>query len=159
SEVQARLSRMVAAGCGWAVLEATSHGLVLNRLDEVRFAIGAITNVTHEHLDFHRTPDGYRRAKATLLMKARESGGTGVATADDEGALATLALAGPMPPLRSAIEAEAEVRALGLHIGSEDSTFVLSTPGGEAPVRLPLPARFNVANALCAAACAHAAGL
>jgi UDP-N-acetylmuramoyl-L-alanyl-D-glutamate--2,6-diaminopimelate ligase len=74
-EVQEQLARMVAAGVQWAILEATSHGLVLNRLDEISFAVGAITNVTHEHLDFHRTEDGYRRAKAVLLERVRASGG------------------------------------------------------------------------------------
>jgi UDP-N-acetylmuramoyl-L-alanyl-D-glutamate--2,6-diaminopimelate ligase len=158
-EVQELLSRMLSAGARWAVLEATSHGLALNRLDDVQIAIGAITNVTHEHLDFHRTPNRYRRAKAILLERARDCHGTAVVNGDDPGAMATLALAGPMPAIRYAVDAEAEVRATQVRIGPRESRFTLTTPAGAAPVCLPLPARFNLANALCAAAATHAAGL
>jgi UDP-N-acetylmuramoyl-L-alanyl-D-glutamate--2,6-diaminopimelate ligase len=151
---------MVAAGVQWAILEATSHGLVLNRLDEISFAVGAVTNVTHEHLDFHRTEDGYRRAKAVLLERVRASGGTAVVNADDPGALATLTIAGPGHTVRYGLaSADAEVRALDVSVGPRGSTFRLATPEGQAHVRLPLPGRFNVSNALCAASCAHAVGL
>ena len=159
-QVQAHLAEMVAAAVQWAIVEATSHGLVLNRLDEVAFAVGAVTNVTHEHLDFHGTPDGYRRAKAVLLERARASGGTAVVNADDPGATATLAIAGADATICYGIDSpDAEVQALALAAGPSSSTFRLATPTGEEPVRLPLPGRFNVENALCAAACAHVAGL
>lgn len=152
-ELQGALARMAAAGVEWAIVEATSHGLVLNRLDEVAFAVGAVTNVTHEHLDFHGSPEGYRRAKALLLERVRASGGTAVVNADDPGALAALELAGPGPTVR--FGRDGAVRA----IAARGPAFVLETPAGQARVRLPLPGDYNVANALCAAACAHVAGL
>jgi UDP-N-acetylmuramoyl-L-alanyl-D-glutamate--2,6-diaminopimelate ligase len=159
-EVQARLSEMVSAGVRWAILEATSHGLALNRLDEIPIRIGAVTNVTHEHLDFHGTADGYRRAKAVLPARVRASGGTVVVNADDPGAVATVSLAPAGLTVRyGRVSAKAEVRALDVVAGQEESSFRLVTPAGEALVRLPLPGDFNIANALCAAACAHAAGL
>jgi UDP-N-acetylmuramoyl-L-alanyl-D-glutamate--2,6-diaminopimelate ligase len=159
-DVQEQLARMVAAGAHWAVVEATSHGLALNRLDEIPFAVGAVTNVTHEHLDFHATQDGYRRAKAVLLERVRAAGGVAVVNADDPGALATLTIAGAGRTVRFALASpDADVRAAGLSQERWGSTFRLITPEGEADVRLPLPGRFNVENALCAAACAHAAGV
>jgi UDP-N-acetylmuramoyl-L-alanyl-D-glutamate--2,6-diaminopimelate ligase len=159
-EVQARLASMVESGVRWAILEATSHGLVLNRLDEIAFAVGAVTNVTHEHLDFHGSTEGYRRAKAVLLERVRAAGGTAVVNADDPGAVAVLAAAGACRTVRFGLDAkDADVRALAVAEGSTASAFRLVTPRGEAEVELPLPGRFNVANALCAAACAHAAGL
>src|SRR5215213_6606108 len=159
-DLQEQLARMVAAGAAWAVVEATSHGLALSRLDEIPFAVGAVTNVTHEHLDFHGTRDGYRRAKAVLLERVRAADGVAVVNADDSGALATLAIAGRGRTVRFALASpDAEVRAARLSHADWGSTFRLITPEGEADVRLPLPGRFNVENAVCAAACAHAAGM
>src|SRR5215218_6984531 len=114
-DVQEQLARMVAAGAQWAVVEATSHGLALNRLDEIPFAVGAVTNVTHEHLDFHGTQDGYRRAKAVLLERVRASGGVAVVNADDPGSLATLTIAGAGRTVRFGLASpDADVRAAGL---------------------------------------------
>jgi UDP-N-acetylmuramoyl-L-alanyl-D-glutamate--2,6-diaminopimelate ligase len=159
-DVQAQLRRMVDAGVRWAIVEATSHGLALNRLDEVSFRIGAVTNVTHEHLDFHGTPESYRRAKAILLERARASGGTAVVNADDPSATAVLEAAGAVQAIRFGLASrEAEVRADDVDVRRSTSAFTLVTPEGSAHVRLPLPGLFNVANALCAAACAHAVGL
>ena len=53
SDIQQYLRQMVDASLTWAILEATSHGLAMHRLDHVRFDIGAVTNITREHLDFH----------------------------------------------------------------------------------------------------------
>ena len=68
------------------MLEATSHGLDLYRLDHTRFVIAAVTNVTHEHLEHHKTIDAYRRAKGRLFERVEEVGGTCVINLDDEGA-------------------------------------------------------------------------
>src|SRR5262249_52494864 len=62
-EIQQFLRRMVDAGVTHAVIEATSHGLVLQRVRGCAFDVGVVTNITHEHLDFHNTIEQYRRAK------------------------------------------------------------------------------------------------
>jgi UDP-N-acetylmuramoyl-L-alanyl-D-glutamate--2,6-diaminopimelate ligase len=116
--------------------------------------------MTHEHLDFHGTLDGYRSAKRLLLERAGAAGGIAVANADDPAVMAVLASAGVERSLRFGLASEdAEVRALDVEADPSASSFTLALPGDEARVRLPLPGRFNVANALCAAACAHAVGL
>ncbi|MDF3016520.1 MAG: UDP-N-acetylmuramoylalanyl-D-glutamate--2,6-diaminopimelate ligase, partial [Thermomicrobiales bacterium] len=69
TDIQQCLRQMVDASARWAVLEATSHGLAMHRLDHVRLDIAAVTNITREHLDFHGTVENYRRAKATLLQR------------------------------------------------------------------------------------------
>jgi UDP-N-acetylmuramoyl-L-alanyl-D-glutamate--2,6-diaminopimelate ligase len=68
-EVQALLQRMVAAGCTHAVIEATSHALSakLNRLDGCAFDVAVLTNISHEHLDFHGSFAQYRSDKARLF--------------------------------------------------------------------------------------------
>ena len=70
-----------------AIIEATSHGLDLHRLDSVRFEIGGVTNITHEHLEHHKTISAYRRAKAKLFERVGESrGASPIINLDDEGA-------------------------------------------------------------------------
>lgn len=66
-EMQRYLARMVNAGMEYAVVEATSHGLAQHRLDAIDFDVAAVTNITHEHLDFHKTWEAYRDAKAMLF--------------------------------------------------------------------------------------------
>lgn len=70
-QVQKYLATAVRHGDTHFVLETTSHGLAQGRVDFVRFAVGVITNVTHEHLDWHKTFDAYLSAKMTLLKRAR----------------------------------------------------------------------------------------
>ncbi|MBN1564622.1 MAG: UDP-N-acetylmuramoyl-L-alanyl-D-glutamate--2,6-diaminopimelate ligase, partial [Anaerolineae bacterium] len=69
-EVQMYLARMVGAGLTHVVLEATSHGLAQGRVNGVDFDVAVLTNVTHEHLDFHGTWEQYRRDKARLFEMA-----------------------------------------------------------------------------------------
>jgi UDP-N-acetylmuramoyl-L-alanyl-D-glutamate--2,6-diaminopimelate ligase len=159
-DLHAELRRMADSGMRWAVVEASSHGLALNRLDEIRFAVGAISNITHEHLDFHGSPLAYRRAKASLLEKAAACGGVAVVNADDPGALSALADVAPPRVIRHAIaDPTAEVRAIDIVHEPWGTRFELLTPRGRAAVRLPLPGVFNVSNALGAAACAIASGI
>jgi UDP-N-acetylmuramoyl-L-alanyl-D-glutamate--2,6-diaminopimelate ligase len=74
-EVQALLREMVAAGCDYAVVEATSHALSARwrRLDGCAFDVALLTNVTHEHLDFHGSVEQYRRDKARLFEMLGET--------------------------------------------------------------------------------------
>lgn len=73
-ELQRILARMVEAGLTHCVLEATSHGLGQQRVAGVEFDLGVITNITHEHLDYHGTYEAYRDAKAHLFDLVRRSG-------------------------------------------------------------------------------------
>ncbi len=66
-EVQSYLSQMVTAGASHVVLETTSHGLAQHRVDACEFDLGVVTNITHEHLDYHGTYEAYRNAKARLF--------------------------------------------------------------------------------------------
>lgn len=73
-DVQRYLARMVDAGCTHAVLETTSHGLAQHRVTGCEFDIGVITNITHEHLDYHHTYEDYRAAKSRLLTELVNTG-------------------------------------------------------------------------------------
>jgi len=161
SDIQRYLRQMVDAATEWAILEATSHGLAMHRLDHVRFRIGAVTNITHEHLDFHGSIEAYRLAKALLLERVAASAGVAVINADDSGARAIIPFAAGADLLTfSALGAKADVRATLVETGASGSEFDVDVGNGNSVhVKLPLIGEFNVANALCAISIALAAGI
>lgn len=159
-DVQRYLRRMVDHDVDWAILEATSHGLDCHRLDGVRFRIGAVTNVTHEHLEHHKTLAAYRRAKGRLFERVAQDDGIAIVNADDQGAREMVAYAGGAEVVRySMTGADADVRAEDVRLRADASLFRLATSAGSVEVELPLIGAFNVANALCAASIALAAGV
>ena len=162
-DVQAWLARMVAGGATHAVLEVTSHALVQHRVDAIDFDVAAYTNVGRDHLDYHRTWEEYLAAKASLIelcgrSEAKGIPKTAVLNLDDRShePLSKLPIARRWS---YSLEAPADIRAEDMDLGGRDSTFRLVTPEGSAAVRLPMAARFNVANALCAAGICLALGL
>ena len=72
-EVQGYLAQMVAAGLTHCVLEATSHGLAQHRVAACDFDLGVVTNITHEHLDYHGTFEAYREAKGRFFAGLSDS--------------------------------------------------------------------------------------
>src|SRR5918993_1875964 len=131
SEIQSYLRQMVDASLTWAILEATSHGLAMHRLDQVGFDIGAVTNITREHLDFHGSIDNYRRAKATLLERVAANSGVAVVNADDAGSRAIEHFATAARIIRySAAGGDADLRALDVRESGFGSDFVLEAGAG-----------------------------
>jgi UDP-N-acetylmuramoyl-L-alanyl-D-glutamate--2,6-diaminopimelate ligase len=161
SDIQRYIRLMVDASLKWAVLEATSHGLAMHRLDHVAFDIGAVTNITREHLDYHGTVDNYRRAKATLLERVAANAGVAVVNADDPGSRAVEQFAAGATMIRySATGASADLRALEVRTSEAASSFVLESGAhGRAACTIPLIGEFNIANSLCAAGIALGAGI
>ncbi len=161
NDVQKYLRQMALANVRWAIIEATSHGLAMHRLDHVEFQIGAVTNITHEHLDFHGSIGAYRRAKGRLLERVASNQGTVVLNADDEGALSVEPLAEGASVVRySARGSKADVCAIDIAASGSGSQFQLDARGWRSEsVTLPLIGSFNVENALCAAGIALAAGI
>lgn len=162
-EVQAMLARMVSEGCTHAVVESTSHGLALHRLDDCEYDVAAVTNVGSDHLDFHGSPEEYLAAKGRLfelLDTAADKGlqKSAVLNADDA-SLAYLASRTQSQKLTYGIDSKADVSAGDLSVDGWKSAFHLMTPAGQANVSLAVPGRFNVYNALAAAAVAQALGL
>ena len=151
-ENQRLLRRMVDARCDVATLEATSHGLDLHRLDDIEFAVGAVTNITHEHLEHHGTIAQYWRAKGSLFERLGPDA-TAVVNLDDEGARSVLPYVAPAKLIRysHAGAPDAEVRAEDVTLGDAGSRFTLCWRGERVTVDLPLVGGFNVDNALCAA--------
>jgi UDP-N-acetylmuramoyl-L-alanyl-D-glutamate--2,6-diaminopimelate ligase len=155
-EVQALLAEMVAAGADYAVLESSSHGLALRRLDGCEYDVAVMTNVTADHLDFHHSREEYRAAKGRLFAMLDESTAkvgvekVAVLNADDPASDYFRSLTRARA-VTYGIERPADIRAT--EIGSTDwgSRFRLVTQAGEEEVTIGLPGNFNVYNALAAA--------
>lgn len=158
--VQRYLREMVDRQTRVAVLEATSHGLHMHRLDGTRFTIGGVTNITHEHLEYHKTIEQYRLAKAILVRRVADAGGVVVLNADDEGARSMADHAsGASIRWFSMSNAPADIAAKNVVVSNTGSSFDLVIDGKDTPVSLPMLGEFNVANALCAVGVALAAGV
>ena len=145
-ELQALFARMRDAGCTHVIMEVSSHSLVLDRVHGIRFAVGAFTNLTQDHLDFHKTMEEYRRAKARLFAVSDR----GVINLDDPAAGAMLADA-VCPCLTFSCEKDAAdltARNIGLH--ADGVSFLANTRGELARDRLAIPGHFSVENALAA---------
>jgi UDP-N-acetylmuramoyl-L-alanyl-D-glutamate--2,6-diaminopimelate ligase len=162
-QVQAMLALMVAADCRWAVIEATSHGLALHRVDECEYDIAAFTNVGRDHLDFHGSVEEYLAAKGRLFEMLDESVDKGIAktavlNAGDPGCeyFAGLSSARKVlygqtrePTNRQTAAAVAAEAIKGDGLGTQ---FVLKAGAERREVRLAVPGAFNVENAVAATA-------
>jgi UDP-N-acetylmuramoyl-L-alanyl-D-glutamate--2,6-diaminopimelate ligase len=162
-EVQASLAKMVNAGHRYAVIEASSHGLALNRLDECEFDVAVFTTLSSDHLDFHGEVAEYLSAKGRLFEMLDESVDKGVAkmavlNADDP-ASATLRSRTNARALTYGIDVAADLRAETLRLDALQSDFDVAGPFGRQSVRLPLPGRYSVYDALAAAAAALSLGV
>jgi UDP-N-acetylmuramoyl-L-alanyl-D-glutamate--2,6-diaminopimelate ligase len=137
-------------------MEVSSHSLDQRRVEGVRFHAAVFTNLTQDHLDYHRTMDAYLAAKALLVAHLRP-GGAAIVNADDP---AWRGLpAAPRTIRFGAASDDADVRARGIHYGERGSEWTLEIGAERHEVRLPLIGAFNVENALGAAAAAWAVGV
>lgn len=161
-DVQRLLAAMVAAGVEYAVVEATSHALVLERLRGCRFDAGVFTNLTSDHLDFHGTIENYRAAKARLFRQlgAPKAGSLPVAVLNrDDPSYEYMRAASAAPVLSYGLHPEADVRAHDVVVGASGIGFRVATPHGESAIRSPMTGRFNVSNLLAALAYAVSQGI
>lgn len=174
--VQRQLRRMVDAGLTHCVLEATSHGLAQHRVSAVDFDMALVTNITHEHLDYHGGYEAYVAAKARLLEMLKSPAWqigvdnphkaaverVAVLNLDDE-SYASLAKVSGDSTRSYGLGSGAGVSADSIEYGAQETTFQLRWPGqGVADpliVRTRLVGEFNVYNLLAAAAAGLSLGL
>ncbi len=170
-DVQAYLARMQAAGLTHVVLEATSHGLAQQRVAACDFDLGVVTNITHEHLDYHGSYEAYRAAKGLLFSGLADSAPkdfnpprAAILNRDDSSFDYLSAITG-VPVLSYGLDERAPVRAEAIEWGPDGTRFMAAgqTLAGKAyrfPVESRLVGAFNIANCLAAvAATAGALGL
>ncbi len=156
SDVQAMLRQMIEAGNRSCVMEVSSHALALRRVDGVRFAAGAFTNLTRDHLDFHADMESYFAAKRRLFEMLGPDA-PGIINADDARAATLVGTCGR--PLTYGIQKPADVRPEGLVMDLAGVRFTATTPAGPVEIRSSLVGRPNVYNLLAAVATASALGI
>ncbi|HEY2570366.1 MAG TPA: UDP-N-acetylmuramoyl-L-alanyl-D-glutamate--2,6-diaminopimelate ligase [Solirubrobacteraceae bacterium] len=153
-DLQRDFREMLEGGDRACAMEVSSHSLELGRTDAIHFAAGVFTNLTQDHLDFHETMEDYFQAKRRLF--AEHAPAISVLNVGDPYGRR---LAAEIEGARTfAVDAPADYSATNLSCGFAGCRFTLHTPAGEHSVSLPMPGRFNVANALGALAAAHALG-
>jgi UDP-N-acetylmuramoyl-L-alanyl-D-glutamate--2,6-diaminopimelate ligase len=133
-------------------MEVSSHALELYRADAIHFAAAIFTNLTQDHLDFHRTMERYFDAKRRLFLEGQPQ--TAIVNIDDSyGARLARELD---DPVTFALDREATYRAVEVETGLEGSHFTLLAPDGRLELSSPLRGHFNVYNLLAAFAAARA---
>ena len=156
TEVQKILARMVEAGLTHVVLETTSHGLAQHRVTGSEYDIAVVTNITHEHLDYHGSYEGYRDAKAMLFKmledtveKSCGNPRLAVLNADDQ----SYAFLDDLVKGRKAsysISANGKYNAQDLRYSASGATFRILSGSDVIPVTCSLPGNYNVSNCLAA---------
>ncbi|MCW3067627.1 MAG: UDP-N-acetylmuramyl-tripeptide synthetase [Solirubrobacterales bacterium] len=157
-DLQADLRAMLDGGDRACAMEVSSHALELARSDAIPFAAAVFTNMTRDHLDFHATMEDYFQSKRRLFLPV---GGeppaiSVVNVGDPYGRRLAAEIDGV---LTFAVDGAADYSASGLRCEFDGCRFTLHTPEGDRELALPMPGRFNVANALGALAAAHALGV
>jgi UDP-N-acetylmuramoyl-L-alanyl-D-glutamate--2,6-diaminopimelate ligase len=154
-----QLSELADEGVTHLALEASSHGLAQYRLDGVRLAAGAFTNITRDHLDYHGTFEAYLRAKMRLFAELLQPGQPAVIDADGDGGLTVAEAArGWKLDVMTVGEAGDAIRLTGMERDGFRQRISLKHGNREYRVLLPLPGRFQVSNALVSAGLAVALG-
>ncbi len=156
-ELHRYLRQMVDAGCEYAVVETTSHALDQNRVYGIYYEAVAMTNITHEHLDYHKTMSAYQQAKEKLFSHNPQ---VAVVNGDDPAAQAFLKYRasqkytyGILDSLRPKTALpKPDIAASSLRTSQDKTFFKLTTPLGEDEVCVPLIGRFTIANILAAVA-------
>ena len=148
-ELQQLLRRMADGGCTHVVMEVSSHALVQHRVEGLTFDVGLFTNLTRDHLDYHRTMEAYRAAKGKLWEQSARA----VLNLDDE-AGRYYARTVSCPALTySESRDEAGLTAKNIRLCATHVEFEAVARGQIARVHLPIPGGFTIYNALAALAC------
>jgi UDP-N-acetylmuramoyl-L-alanyl-D-glutamate--2,6-diaminopimelate ligase len=169
-DLQANFRTMLDGGDRCCAMEVSSHALQLGRSEAVHFEAAIFTNLTQDHLDFHEGMEDYFQAKRRLFVPALGSGELAprrsvVNLSDRYGLRLAEDLARPITyavgsgPDQDPVVANADYQALEVRCHFKGCSFLANTPSGSRQIELPLPGRFNVANALAALATVHAFGV
>lgn len=142
-ELQSLLDEMVKENVDDVVMEVSSHSLDLHRVDGIHYQIGIFTNLTQDHLDYHKTMENYKIAKSLLFQRCDAS----VINLDDS-AGAYMAEKSKGNVITFGIDQKADLQAEDIHVSADGVRFVLDYQEKRYPVVLHTPGRFSIYNAL-----------
>lgn len=153
-ELQKLFAEMVSEGAEYCIMEVSSHSLCLDRVYGIPFYIGAFTNLTQDHLDFHKTMDEYAKAKSILFTMCERA----VVNADDD-YVKTVIGSADCKIVKYGIDKKCDICAKNIKYNQRGVLFEVDTPFGNENIRLDIPGRFSVYNALCAIGICQGTGI
>lgn len=149
AKLQKLIRQMVDEGCQYAVVETTSHALVQYRVYGIDYRVAVFTNLSHDHLDYHKSFDAYRQAKGRMFAGHPT---LSVVNADDKSASYFLSFPAERHLSYGLESKKVQVTARKINYNAAlGSRFTLITPVGEIDIQTTLPGRFNLYNILAAA--------
>ena len=153
-DLQALLAKMRDAGCTHAMMEVSSHAIALDRVAGLHYDVAAFTNLTEDHLDFHKTMEAYCDAKAELFRRS----GKAVVNKDDAW-VSRICHGATCELITASVKENADLYAENLELLSDGIAFTAVYGEERATVKLPIPGKFTVYNALTALGCAVLLGI
>lgn len=157
-DLQHQFDNMLNNGCDYCAMEVSSHSLALNRVDETKFKLGIFTNLTPDHLDFHKDLEDYRKAKEKLFYMTT---GANIINIDDEGgkkiyeSIKNL----DIPCYTYGIDNKSDFMAKDIKSDSDGVSYRLITPTYEEVIFVPVPGMFTVYNTLAVIAACYNLGI
>lgn len=151
-ELQRLLAQMAAADCTTAVMEVSSHALAQDRTSGCEYDVAVFSNLTQDHLDFHKTMEEYFQAKLRLftgLAGGRKANKRAIINVDDPFGHRIVEQS-PVPVWTYALKAKADLRAEEMRLSNQGTTFTAATPVGNVYVESHLVGEHNVYNLLAA---------
>ena len=159
ADLQRELAKIQAAGCHHGVMEVSSHALAQKRVWGCRFEAAVFTNLTQDHLDYHKTLENYFEAKALLFSSDYLRGRAIISIKDDFGRRLAQRLSPEQRWTYHTDDPEADLRTEDLRYGATGVSGTLVTPVGKIAFESPLVGQFNLENLLAAAGAAIQCGL
>lgn len=154
-DLHAILRKMCDEDVKFVVMEVSSHSLALDRVFGIEFETAVFTNLTQDHLDYHKTMEDYLAAKAKLFSMCRKA----VLNADDGACAALKKACGSTKPVTYGIDKKADLVAKNIRYSERGVLFDMAEAGGSQEIRINIPGRFSVYNALAAAAACETLGI
>jgi UDP-N-acetylmuramoyl-L-alanyl-D-glutamate--2,6-diaminopimelate ligase len=162
-DLQRMLRQWANQGMRTVVMEASSHGIYLQRVTACEYDVAVFTNLTQDHLDFHRDMDNYLAVKMRLFQslgsERRKTRPCYAVVNGDDPAGAKIAAATRVPVVTYGVGEQNSVRARDLALAERGSTFMVDWRGRSVPFRISLPGMFNVYNSLAAIAVGLSEGM
>ena len=142
-ELQALLAQMRDGGCTYAIMEVSSHAIALDRVAGLTYEVAAFTNLTEDHLDFHKTMENYCDTKAKLFSRCRKAVGN-----RDDAWYERMCGGAVCPVLTTSMKPGADLYAQNPELLADGIRFTAVYGQQQVPVQLSIPGKFTVYNAL-----------
>lgn len=152
---QRLLHEMVKAKCQSAVMEVTSHALTQGRCAEIHFDVGVFTNLSQDHLDYHKTMESYAEAKSLLFkgMNPKDKGSDkhkSIIVNHDDPYTKIITKNCDVPTLSYGIDKDADLSASNIRFSQKGTSFCVSYQNRDYDCEVPIVGRYNIYNALAA---------